>query len=181
MNGAINSVGITEFLVFQRYSDQNRNSSIHQRDSRIRIVDMRKRALVVLLGLSLITVLVGLLILNTIIGNNNTEATRQATIKAIYLTNTAVAIEIHACDVIRSTLRLHNVCGDEIRFWTPEPSPTNPLINPIQVSATAIQETQRALGTVLAACATLKNSSQDNIEPCPRFGVSANTRTPPAR
>jgi hypothetical protein len=153
---------------------------------------MRKRALVVLFGLVLIFVLGGIFILTTIPDNIDTDSRRQATIKAIYLTNTAVAVEFQACAVLRFTLRLHNVCGDEYRFWTWTPSTANPLISPIQVSATAIQETQRALGTVLAACATLKNAQQDNIYPCPYFWITAtaiarqittpaNTSMPPVR
>jgi hypothetical protein len=134
---------------------------------------MGNRARLVIFGLLIVAALGVLAILSTIISQNNMEATRQATIKAIYLTNTAVAVEIHPCDVIASTLKMSHVCDNWYDGWTWTPSPTDPSLSVIQVSGTAIRATHQTLGTVLAACATLKNSQQDNIYPCPYFWITA--------
>jgi hypothetical protein len=132
---------------------------------------MRNRIRLVLFGLLLFTIFGGLVILSTIISRNKADATRQASINAIYLTNTVVAGEIDPCDWIATTLKISHVCGNWYDGWTATPSPTNPSLptpNLMEAIGTAIQRTQQAHGTVLAACATLKVRRQgSNIDPCP--------------
>jgi hypothetical protein len=139
--------------------------------------DMRKRTYYILFGLLIYAVLIGLLILSTIISANNMEATRQATIHAIYLTNTAFLAELDPCHVIAYTLMMSHVCDNEYDFfWTQTPSPANPSLptsNQIRATGTANQPTQQTYSTVLAACATLQNSWRTNIAPCPMFGATS--------
>jgi hypothetical protein len=133
---------------------------------------MRKRTRLILFGLLISAAFAGLLILGLItdINRGNAAKTRQATVNSIYMTNSAVALQISECDDIALILGLDYACGGwhEGRTRTPTPTdPSLPTLGHIEVLRTANQRTQQAFDRVLTACARIKNAALENINPCP--------------
>jgi hypothetical protein len=134
-----------------------------------------RQSLIVLLGLLLFGLVAIVLVCSAPVLVVELEAARFVTLNAVHFQQTAAWVRAYECDNISSALDAVHVCGGWNDFRTVTPSPTDPslpTLNHLEVIQTSNHRTNSALGTVLAACATLKNFP-GTIDPCPAIWAAS--------
>lgn len=142
---------------------------------------MRKR--LVALAIIAVAFTALLAILPTLGTHHNADQTYYSTVTAIVLTNSFVSDFLQLCDEICSATGYRASCGatqDCGKVWTATPTPTFtgvPTLLPHILTATSLRQTNAAVNTVIAACATLY-TFRHNDDFCPSYWLNNLTATP---